>query len=103
MEEKLWRRLRAGRLCGFKFRRQFPVGRYIADFCCVEAKLIIEIDGDTHFGQDAHDAERTRQINKLGYAVIRVFNEDVRKNIEGVLEYVLAECEKRQRMFVGSR
>ena len=102
-ETKLWRRLRAGQLCGFKFRRQFPVGRYIADFCCVEAKLIIEIDGDTHFGRDAQDAERARHINELGYAVIRVFNEDVRKNHKGVLEYVLAECEKRRDMLVESR
>jgi len=103
MEATLWRRLRAGRLCGFKFRRQFPVGRYIADFACVEAKLIVEIDGDTHFGRHAHDAERTRQINELGYAVIRVFNEDVRKNVEGVLEYILRECQSRRDSFVDSR
>jgi very-short-patch-repair endonuclease len=64
---------------GLKFRRQHPLGTYIADFICLQAKLVIEVDGDTHGNDErqALDAKRTEYIEKLGYRVIRFWNQDV--------------------------
>jgi very-short-patch-repair endonuclease len=94
-EQKLWFCLRNRRLNGFKFRRQHPVDRYVADYCCAECKLIVESDGDSHVGREDHDAVRTARLNELGYAVVRYSNVDVHENIEGVLLAILEECEKR--------
>lgn len=70
---------------GLKFRRQHGIGEYIADFYCAEKQIIIEIDGDSHFKEDAieYDRIRTEFINELGIRVIRVTNIDVYENIEG--------------------
>ena len=57
-ERKLWRGLRLRQMCGHKFRRQFPLGNYIVDFVCLEARLIIEVDGGQHADQKYGDAER---------------------------------------------
>lgn len=81
-EWRLWSRLR-GRGVGVKFRRQVPVGRYVADFACVEAMLIIELDGGQH-APDL-DAARTARLNASGWRVLRFWNDDVRRNIDGVL------------------
>ena len=89
-ETKLWQALRNRRLARYKFRRQYPVDRYVVDFIILEAKLIIEVDGATH-STDAelvHDAERTRALETLGFNVIRVTNSDVYDNLEGVLEMI---------------
>jgi len=59
-----------------------PFGPYIADFCCVEVKLIIEVDGDTHIGRETYDEGRTNGLAGLGYKAIRVTNNDVESNIE---------------------
>lgn len=96
IEAKLWKRLRASQLDGFKFRRQHPVGRFITDFCCEEAKLIVEIDGDSHAEQQEYDEARTVFLRRLGYLVIRVTNRDVLKNMDGVLEMILQECVRRR-------
>jgi len=71
-EAKVWRAVR-NRQLGFKIRRQYPVGRFISDFYCAEAKLVIEIDGDTHAAPDqaAYDAARTAWLEARGYKVIR--------------------------------
>src|SRR4051812_47505258 len=61
-EERLWLHLRAGRLAGLKFRRQHLVGTYIVDFYCVQAKLIVEVDGSSHEGQEEHDALREGEL-----------------------------------------
>jgi len=87
-EELLWSHLRNRRLGGFKFRRQAPLDRFIADFLCVEAKLIIEVDGPTHDGRVVADAERTRIFDAMGYLLVRFDNEDVMTNIEGVLDEI---------------
>jgi very-short-patch-repair endonuclease len=86
----LWSRLRAGQLEGFKFRRQHPVAPYIADFACVELKLIVELDGDTHGTPQelAHDARRTGFLEAAGWTVIRAFNIDVYQNLDGVLTQI---------------
>jgi len=83
VEKKLWSRLRDRRLDGWKFRRRAPIDRYIVDFFCSDAKLVIELDGGQHTLEA--DAERTRVIEACGYFIIRFWNTDVLTNIEGVL------------------
>jgi very-short-patch-repair endonuclease len=85
-EALLWSYLRRRALNGAKFRRQHPIGPYIADFACVAAKLVIEVDGYTHWSPDelAHDAQRTKFIEGEGWRVLRVTNVDVYDNLDGV-------------------
>ncbi|MEN6357639.1 MAG: endonuclease domain-containing protein [Armatimonadota bacterium] len=92
IEALLWKHLRAGQLAGYKFRRQHPIGKFIADFCCEEACLIVEVDGDTHAQNEAYDANRTAVIKSLGYRIIRFTNREVLGNINNVLEFILKEC-----------
>ena len=92
-EARLWQRLRNRMLGGFKFRRQFPVGPYIADFVCIERKLIVELDGGQHADNPA-DERRTRFLERRGYRVIRFWNPDVLANTDGVLEMIFIELEK---------
>ena len=69
-ERKLWSGLRGEQL-GAKFRRQHPLGHYIADFVCLEMKLIVELDGSQHADQAVHDARRTEFLNSAGFEVMR--------------------------------
>ena len=94
MESKLWVRLRDNRLDGHKFRRQHPIHRFVVDFYCAEARLVVEIDGDSHAaqGQAEHDVMRTEWLEQHGYRVIRFTNEDVAKRIDGVLMMILKDC-----------
>ena len=89
-ETKLWQALRNRRLARHKFRRQYPIDRYVVDFIVLDAKLVIEVDGATHSTdvELAHDAERTRTLESLGFNVIRVTNTDVYDNLDGVLEMI---------------
>ena len=82
----LWSRLRSRRFANLKFRRQFPIARYVVDFICLERKLIIEIDGWQHKIKDQkdYDKERTRILKKLGFRVLRFWNNDINNNLEGV-------------------
>jgi very-short-patch-repair endonuclease len=91
-EAILWRALRDRRLKGIKFRRQRPIDRYIVDFVAIGAKLIVEIDGATHSTarELTRDAERTRILESLGFHIVRVTNIDVYKNLDGVLEMIVA-------------
>ena len=85
-EIRLWSRVRRKQLEGFRFRRQHPLGPYVVDFFCAEAKLIVEVDG----GQHADDGEvRTRWLKARGYRVIRFWNNDVLANTDGVLRMIL--------------
>ena len=93
-EKRLWRRLRAGQLDGLKFRRQMAIGKYVADFACPAAHLVVEIDGDTHAEQDTYDAQRARELEKEWYGVVRFTNSDVHRNLQAVLEKILEECRK---------
>jgi len=86
VETVLWQRLRARQIEGAKFRRQVPIDRYIADFICVEARLVIELDGGQH--SDEVDTPRTQAIEEAGYIVIRFWNNDVIENLDGVLEEI---------------
>jgi very-short-patch-repair endonuclease len=89
-EDALWHLLRNRQLCGFKFRRQHPVGLYIADFYAPAAALVIELDGDTHATPEGveHDRVRHAYLSSLDLAVIRFWNFEVRENPDGILERV---------------
>lgn len=99
-ELRLWLRLRNRGLSGHKFRRQVPIGPFIADFVCAEARLVVEIDGSQHF-EDVSlfaDARRTAWLEAEGYRVLRFNNPDVLQNIDGVyrmIEEALAEVRNR--------
>ena len=88
-EHRLWKVLRAKRLEGWKFRRQFPIGRYIVDFACPSARLIVEADGGQH-NESAYDTARDQWLGSQGWNVIRFWNTDILTNEEGVLSAVLA-------------
>jgi very-short-patch-repair endonuclease len=87
-EIRLWSRLRRKQLEGFRFRRQHPMGPYVADFFCPDAKLIVEVDGSQH-ADSTTDPVRTRWLEERGYRVIRFWNNDVLGNTEGVLASIL--------------
>jgi very-short-patch-repair endonuclease len=92
-ERKLWFLLRDRRLAGMKFRRQAPVGPYIADFVCLRCKLIVEADGGQHY-ENPKDVVRDRWLTREGYVVVRYSNNDILKNPEGVLTDLLAHLDK---------
>ena len=91
-ELTLWGALRGRRLGDFKFVRQAAIGAFFADFLCRERRLIIEVDGATHASeaQIAYDLCREAELIRLGYCLLRVGNLDVYKNLDGVLETILA-------------
>ena len=90
-EKKLWRLLRSRQLESHKFRRQVPIGKFIADFVCLEKKkIIVEVDGGQH-ADNAKDAARDQWFADAGYRVLRYWNNDVLKNPNGVLEVILSE------------
>jgi very-short-patch-repair endonuclease len=88
VEAMLWQRLRNRQVEGAKFRRQVPVGGYIADFLCVDARLVIELDGGQHATRAEADAARTRAIETAGYVVLRFWNSGIVENLDGVLEEI---------------
>ncbi len=90
-EQRLWYFIRRSELGGFRFRRQHTIGPYIADFACLEAKLVIELDGDQHALGDApkRDEKRDAYLIAEGFEVLRFWNNEVYENIDGVLEAIL--------------
>ncbi len=88
-ERKLWWQLRYRlALPNFHFRRQVRLGRYIVDFACHQLKIVIEIDGGQHAEQTESEARRTEFLQSEGYRVLRFWNNEVLKNIDGVLEFI---------------
>ncbi len=85
-ERKLWQVLRNRKLAGLKFRRQHPIGKYIVDFFCSEAELVVEVDGDSHDERAyRYDMQRQKYLEEEhGYKVFRVTNDDILKDIESV-------------------
>ena len=84
-ESLLWEKLRNKQLNGLRFRCQHPVGNFILDFYCPSRKLVIEIDGEIHKDQNEYDNARTFKLEEYGYRVIRFSNEQVMKDLQGVL------------------
>ena len=93
-EQILWKHLRGRRLHGLKFRRQHPLGRFIADFYCAEHRLVIELDGDIHRDQQEYDEARTDTLRNYGYRVLRFSNEAVFQRLDKVLEAIVATIEQ---------
>ncbi|WP_395944961.1 endonuclease domain-containing protein [Brevundimonas sp.] len=96
-EARLWIRLRRRALGELKFRRQHPVGVYVLDFYCPEAKLAVEIDGESHAERAEHDAHRTRWLETRGIAVVRFTAEAVRVNLDAVLDFIALTARDRVR------
>ncbi len=90
-ENALWKVLRGRQLEGLKFRRQHPFGNYILDFVCLEIMLVIEVDGGQHTENMEYDAQRTEELQKTGFHVLRFWNNQVLQEMESVKEK-LWEC-----------
>ena len=89
VEKRLWSALRNRQLGGFKFRRQWTINRYIVDFACLEAGLVIELDGSQHLERIAHDAFRTAYLQREGFSVLRFWNDTVLRETDAVLTAIL--------------
>jgi very-short-patch-repair endonuclease len=89
-EIALWRHLRKLETKGTHFRRQVPIGPYVADFACMALRLVVELDGSHHSEEPtkAHDESRTRWLEIEGYRVLRFWNNDLVENLDGVLETI---------------
>ncbi len=90
-ERRLWQILRSHGMNGYKFRRQVPIGRYIADFVCHEARLIVEIDGGQHDRASPRETERSGFLQNEGYRILRFWNNEVLENLDGVHTTITAE------------
>jgi very-short-patch-repair endonuclease len=89
-EKRLWQVLRGDKLNGVHFRRQHAIGKYVMDFCSIKGKLAIELDGSQHLEQSEYDTQRTAYLESQGYKVIRFWNDQVMKDIEGVIRSIEA-------------
>jgi very-short-patch-repair endonuclease len=87
-EQRLWEQLRKRRILGYKFRRQHAIDRFIVDFYCPEASLIVEVDGPIHEYTPVEDAVRQEYLESLGLQVIRFTNEEIFTSLDGVVEYI---------------
>ncbi|HEX4079864.1 MAG TPA: DUF559 domain-containing protein [Rhizomicrobium sp.] len=90
-EKKFWWMVRDRRLGGHKFKRQHPIGSYIADFACLEAKLIVELDGGQHAKRQEHDTKRDAVFASQGFRVVRFWNGEFLKNQEAAADQLLQQ------------
>ncbi len=93
-ERALWFEVRDRRLEGFKFRSQWSLGPFVADFCCLSANLVVEVDGGQH--NETADAPRTAWLKEQGFRVLRFWNNDVLTNMDGVLRVIVAALKEEQ-------
>jgi very-short-patch-repair endonuclease len=93
VERLLWQRLRFWQVDGYKFRRQQPLGEYIVDFVCLQKRLIIELDGGQHAQEVNYDAVRDAWLRGQGFIILRFWNNDVLKNIDGVMMMILSNVQ----------
>jgi very-short-patch-repair endonuclease len=93
-EKILWKRVKANKLNGLHFRRQQIVHGYFADFYCHQHELIVELDGGIHEFQQEYDADREAYLIALGFRIIRFSNEEIERDLKGVLQKIVEECEK---------
>ena len=87
-EKLLWGHLRGKQLGGFKFRRQHPLGQYILDFVCLEAGVVVEVDGGQHGRQQAYDRLRTAWLERQGFRVLRLWNHEVLNDLDSAKEAI---------------
>jgi very-short-patch-repair endonuclease len=87
-EKKLWDRLKGGRLHGIKFRRQFPIGPFFADFCAAKELLVIELDGSQHLHMTTRDENRTKYLESLGCRVVRFWDNEALASSDEVIEKI---------------
>jgi very-short-patch-repair endonuclease len=93
-ERKLWTRLRSRKLRGAKFRRQVPIGSFIADFAVIERKLVVELDGGQHLEQAARDTARTAYLAQRGFRVIRFWDHEVLLDLDAVIARIEAALQE---------
>jgi len=94
-ERCIWRMLRLQQMSGYKFRRQVPLGRYIADFVCQDARLIVEIDGGQHDPASSAEIARSEFLRREGYSILRFWNNEVLTNLDGVCTVIAAALGER--------
>jgi len=92
-ERKFWSRVRGRALGGYKFKRQYPIGRFIVDFVCLEHRLIVELDGGQHAQREGYDRERTEFLRAEGFRVMRFWNDEFLKYPDEMMEGVLLALE----------
>ena len=91
-ERRVWYNLRRTQLSGYRFRRQLPIGPYFVDFCCLKARLVVEIDGDGHEDED-RDRRKTEYLKSQGFQVIRIDASETDRNMDGVIHHIWAVLE----------
>jgi very-short-patch-repair endonuclease len=94
-EALLWKALRNRALGGCKFRRQHPIGPFVVDFACVECKVVVEVDGETHLSRREDDERRSDFLRTEGWCVLRYWNTEVYDELESVKEAIYRMCEQR--------
>ena len=94
VERRIWQMLRSHQMAGYRFRRQVPIGRYIADFVCHETRLIVKIDGGQHDRASPQEAERSGFLQSEGYRILRFWNNEVLANLDGVYETLATELRR---------
>jgi len=94
-ERRLWLALRRKQVSGLRFRRQHPIEHFVVDFCCVEERLVVEVDGDVHRYTEDYDRARQDWLEANGYRVLRFTNTDVMDNLSGVAEAIRQAAYKR--------
>ena len=99
-ERRLWSRLRRRQLAGFKFRRQHPIGMYVCDFVCLEARVVVELDGSQHLDRAPHDQHRDAALRTSGFRTLRFWNNDVLLRADSVVETI---CEALHRKDMDGR
>jgi very-short-patch-repair endonuclease len=88
-EKKLWQAIRSNQIENCRFRRQHPIDPYIADFACIDKRVVIELDGGQHQDQETYDERRTEHMQAQGWKVVRFWNNDVLNNLDGVLTRIV--------------
>jgi len=89
VERLLWRVIRGKQIHAHRFRRQHPIGPYIADFACIERRLAVELDGGQHQYQASQDEQRTAYLQSQGWRILRFWNNEVLNNLDGVLSTIV--------------
>jgi very-short-patch-repair endonuclease len=95
-ERRLWQHLRRRQMNGFKFRRQRPIGRYVCDFVCLEAGVVVELDGSQHVAQAPYDEQRDAFLRSNGYRVLRFWNGSVFSEPEAVVQTIMEALTRRE-------